>query len=147
MRQPGRNSEAIPGPDSFIGRGWAFPPTFLRAAGTAELVTGLTDIEQSLQILLRTELGERLMRPDYGCDLRELLFEQVDQALVAYVEDLVRTAILYHEPRIDLLSLDLSTDDNEGTITLVLEYRVRATNSRHNYVLPFNQLEATLLTR
>jgi phage baseplate assembly protein W len=139
-----RPVDPVSGPDSFLGRGWAFPPRFTPSAGTAEMVSGLADIEQSLGILLRTGIGERLMRPDYGCDLTDLLFEPVDAALVARVEDRVKTAILYHEPRIDLLGLEMTALDQGATVILTLTYRVRATNSRHNFVIPYNQLEATL---
>jgi len=149
MNNERRRAERAPGPDSFLGHGWSFPPTFARQASTlvAVMVHGVEDIEQSLTILLGTELGERLMRPDYGCDLRRMLFEPVDASAQAYVKDLVRTAILYHEPRIRLEALTLSPVPEEGRIDMLLEYVVRTTNSRHNYVFPYYVREGTNLER
>jgi len=147
MRDGRRKAERVPGPDSFLGRGWSFPPTFLRGRGTVATVHGVEDIEQSLEILLGTELGERLMRPDYGCDLRRMLFEPLDTSAEAYVKDLVRTAILYHEPRIRLDSLKLTPVPADGRIDMLLEYVIRTTNSRHNYVFPYYVREGTNLKR
>lgn len=142
-----RKTERVPGPDSFLGQGWSFPPTFLREQGTVATVHGVADIEQSLAILLGTEVGERLMRPDYGCDLRRMLFEPLDASAEAYVKDLVRTAILYHEPRIRLEALKLTPNPEAGAIDMLLEYVIRTTNSRHNYVFPYYVREGTNLKR
>lgn len=147
MKDGRRRAEPVPGPDSFLGRGWSFPPTFVREAGTVVMVHGVEDIEDSLEILLNTQLGERLMRPEYGCDLHDLLFEPVDTSAEAYVKDLVRTAILYHEPRIRLESLKLTPVPREGRIDILLEYLIRTTNSRHNYVFPYYVREGTNLER
>ncbi|RKH59547.1 GPW/gp25 family protein [Corallococcus aberystwythensis] len=147
MRDGQRKTERVPGPDSFLGRGWSFPPTFLRERGTVAIVHGVVDIEQSLAILLGTEVGERLMRPEYGCDLRSMLFEPLDASAEAYVKDLVRTAILYHEPRIQLDALKLMPVPETGSIAMLLEYVIRTTNSRHNYVFPYYVREGTNLER
>lgn len=147
MSDARRKTERVPGPGSFLGQGWSFPPTFLREQGTVATVHGVTDIEQSLAILLGTEVGERLMRPDYGCDLRRMLFEPLDTSAEAYVKDLVRTAILYHEPRIRLEALKLTPNPEAGSIDMLLEYVIRTTNSRHNYVFPYYVREGTNLKR
>ncbi len=147
MKDGRRRGQPVPGPDSFLGRGWSFPPTFMREAGTVVMVHGVEDIEGSLEILLSTALGERLMRPEYGCDLNDLLFEPADASAEAYVKDLVRTAILYHEPRIRLESLRLTPVPQEGRIDILLEYLIRTTNSRHNYVFPYYVREGTNLER
>ena len=89
--------------DKFLGRGWAFPPTFRRSPiGTSgvELIEAREDIEQSLTILLSTSLGERVLRPDYGCNLSDYQFEPMNASLVGFIRDMVSTALLYHEPRI-----------------------------------------------
>ena len=65
----------MPTDPSFLGTGWSFPPTFTRGGAEVDLVSGADDIEQSLQILLSTRLGERLMQPDFGCDLQQVMFE------------------------------------------------------------------------
>lgn len=108
---------------------------------------GVKDIEESLVILLSTELGERLMRPDYGCDIRRQLFEPLDATATAYVKELVNIAILYHEPRIDLTALRLVPVPEEGRMDIVIDYVVRNTNSGHNFVFPYYIREGTNLKR
>ncbi len=131
---------------SFLGTGWAFPPTFIAGGGEVELVAGTADIHQSLQILLSTRLGERLMQESFGCDLTNILFEEIDQSMVNSLTNLISDAILYHEPRITLDKLDVSQDDAEAGLLLIsLEYTVRSTNSRFNMVYPFYINEATVL--
>lgn len=122
----------------FLGRGWSFPPAFTKGGADVEMVAGHEDIHQSLQILLTTQLGERIMQDDFGCDLNTILFAEMDQGLVNTVTSLVSDAILYHEPRITLDNLDVSESPNEaGLLLIALEYTVRSTNSRFNMVYPF----------
>lgn len=129
---------------SFLGTGWAFPPEFNLAQKQAKMISDEEDIESSLHVLLTTKLGERIMLPDYGCNLEELLFENLDRTLVTYVVELIKTAILYHEPRIDIIKIDISeTDPLEGKLMIEIAYRVRATNSRRNMVFPFYREEGT----
>jgi phage baseplate assembly protein W len=128
---------------SFLGTGWAFPPSFTRGPQSVVMVSDEEDIRQSLEILLTTSVGERFLRPAYGCDLRRYLFEPLDAGLVAYIRDLVNNAILYHEPRIRLTDLTLTTRADEGTLLIELEYVIRATNSRQNFVFPFYKDEGT----
>lgn len=128
---------------SFLGTGWAFPPAFTRGPQSVVMVSDNEDIHQSLEILLTTSIGERFLRPTYGCDLRRYLFEPLDEGLVAYIRDLVNNAILYHEPRIRLTNLTLTTQANEGMLLIELEYVIRSTNSRQNFVFPFYKDEGT----
>ncbi|MEL7004245.1 MAG: GPW/gp25 family protein, partial [Bacteroidota bacterium] len=95
------------------------------------------DIKKSLGIILSTSLGERMMRPKFGCNLEELAFESLTTTLKTFVKDLIETAILYYEPRIDLEKVELTDQVNEGIILIDVEYRVRSTNSRQNLVYPF----------
>lgn len=130
---------------SFLGTGWGFPPEFTAGGADVVLVSDVEDIHQSLQILLATSLGERVMHEDYGCDLSTVLFEEMDQALVNRVSGLVTDAILYHEPRIELLSLDVFRDRvDAGRLRLHLAYAVLGTNSRFNMVYPFYLTQATV---
>lgn len=131
---------------AFLGIGWHFPPTFAEGGAAVEMVAGAADIAQSLQILLATRLGERVMHEDFGCDLTMLLFEEIDQGLVNTLTGLISDAILYHEPRISLDNLDISESDAEaGLLWISLEYTIRNTNSRYNLVYPFYVNEATNL--
>lgn len=129
---------------SFLGRGWGFPPRFGPHGASVEMVSGAQDISQSLEILLSTQLGERAMRPDFGCDLREFQFEPVSQALVNELSAIVSNAITAYEPRIQLEAIDVSDDDAiHGLLNIRVDYTVRATNSRFNLVYPFYLREAT----
>jgi phage baseplate assembly protein W len=128
---------------SFLGTGWAFPPTFTKNPCQVEMVSDEVDIEQSLKILLSTRHGERIMQPEYGCNLDVLLFEPINTSLITFVKDLIEKAVLYNEPRIDLKKIDIVTDQVlEGLLLIELEYVIRSTNSRYNLVYPFYLKEA-----
>lgn len=130
--------------DSFLGRGWGFPPEFSKTTASVLLTEGEDDIEKSLEILLSTRLGERIMVPGYGCNLEELLFKPLNLTLKTYIIDLIKTAILYHEPRIDVEKIRIEpSTDNDGLLLINIDYRVRVTNSRKNMVFPFYQSEGT----
>lgn len=108
------------------------------------MLEGEADIQSSLDILLSTMLGERVMQPRYGCDMRDLLFESVNTSLKALMADRVKTALLFFEPRIETEKIDILTDNSlEGLIQIEIVYRVRSTNSRMNYVFPFYRNEGT----
>ena len=127
---------------SFLGTGWSFPPEFVKSQKSVKMTSGEEDIKKSIHILLTTKLGERVMLPDYGCNLQELLFEELSTTLFTYVQELIKTAILYYEPRIDILSIDISeTDPLVGQLTIQIEYKIRATNARTNMVFPFYKEE------
>lgn len=107
------------------------------------LVQGEDDVRESLRILLSTSLGERLLRPDYGCDLRNFLFEPLDRTTVATIFDIVKRAILLHEPRVRMDDLRLETDQEAGRLDVEVVYTIRSTNTRSNIVFPFYRDEAT----
>ena len=130
---------------AFIGTGWSFPPTFAAGGTEVEMVSAAEDIQQSLQILLSTRLGERVMQDEFGCDLNHVLFEEIDQGLVNTLNGLISDAILYHEPRIELDRLEIDeSNGQDGLLLIRLEYTVRSTNSRFNMVYPFYLNEATV---
>ena len=130
--------------NNFLGKGWSFPPHFDRNTQSVHLTTGTEDINKSLEILLSTRLGERVMLPEYGCNLEELLFQSLDITLKTYIKDLITTAILYHEPRIDVSKIELdTTNELEGEILIKIDYVVRTTNSRANMVFPFYKVEGS----
>ncbi|MDP3644702.1 MAG: GPW/gp25 family protein [Bacteroidota bacterium] len=130
--------------DSFLGRGWGFPPEFSKNMASVVLTEDEEDIEKSLEILLSTRLGERIMLPGYGCNLDELLFKPLNLTLKTYVTDLIKTAILYHESRIDVEKIRIEpSNDTDGILLITIDYRIRITNSRKNMVFPFYQAEGT----
>ena len=102
------------------------------------------DIASSLEIILTTSIGERVMAPDFGCNLEDLLFESLDTTLKTLVADQIETALIYYEPRIDIEKISLDTDrDLEGIVLIEVTYRVRSTNTRYNFVYPFYKAEGT----
>ena len=132
----------------FLGTGWSFPPTFDRNAGSVDLVSEIADIEQSLNILLSTSLGERVMQPRYGCNLVDYLFEPLNSTVIGYIKDRVENAILFYEPRIIAEKVNVTAEGSqdllEGRFTISVEYSIPETNSRFNYVYDFYKNEALL---
>lgn len=129
---------------AFLGRGWSFPPAFDKGLPGVEMLEQEADIAASLQALLTTAQGERVMLPQFGCNLDELVFESLDTGTKALMTDKIESAILYHEPRIELESVRLDdTRELEGVVLIEVVYRVRTTNSRFNFVYPFYKLEGT----
>lgn len=130
----------------FLGRGWSFPPEFQRQVDAlgVKMVEEEEDIRESLRILISTRPGERVMQPAYGCGLHAMVFETINQSSVTEIKDIVERAVLFFEPRITLESIDIDTDDAlEGRIKIQLNYRVRKTNTRSNFVYPFYYLEGS----
>jgi uncharacterized protein len=128
----------------FQGRGWSFPPVFNRNIASVEMLERTDDIQSSLEILLTTMPGERIMLPDFGCSLEELLFESLDTRMKTLIADKIESAILYYEPRIDVENVRLDgSREWEGVVLIEIIYKVRATNSRFNFVFPFYKLEGT----
>jgi phage baseplate assembly protein W len=127
---------------SFLGTGWSFPPSFNKVQATIAMTSDVEDIERSLHILLSTRRGERIMQPTYGCNLDVLLFEPISLTLITYITDLIKTAIMYHEARITLNKVNVSDSDMlQGVVLIEVDYTVKSTNSRFNYVYPFYKNE------
>lgn len=128
----------------FLGRGWSFPPSFARDRAAVGMLEEEADIVSSLEILLGTAPGERVMQPFYGCNLAELLFEALDTRMKTLMADKLESAILYHEPRIALESVKLGESlELEGVVLIEVVYRVKSTNSRFNFVYPYYKQEGT----
>lgn len=122
---------------SFLGTGWGFPPEFIKSSGTVKMTSGEEDIHKSLEILFSTEFGERLLEPNYGCNLKTIVFEPIDATQSAYIENLISDAITYHEPRIVLEEININENPGEGIINIELEYIIPETNTRSNFVYPY----------
>ena len=131
---------------SFLGIGWSFPPTFNPGTGTVELVANEVDINQSLNILLSTSLGERPMQVRYGCNLQDYLFESLSSSVIGMIKERVEQAILFFEPRIIVETIEVTTADSldliEGRFTIAIDYSIPGTNSRFNYVYDYYDNEA-----
>ncbi|WP_132056071.1 GPW/gp25 family protein [Pseudocnuella soli] len=132
--------------DDFLGKGWSFPPTFDQGQKGVLMMEKVEDIQQSLQILLTTAVGERIMHPRYGCNMDEMVFKALDTTTKTIIKDKIRTAILFFEPRIDVVGIAMNAvNELEGEILIEIEYVVRATNSRFNFVFPYYINEGTEL--
>jgi phage baseplate assembly protein W len=124
-------------PHAFLGVGWSFPLT-VRADGTPAMVAHEEDVRQSILIILGTEPGERVMRPDFGAGLRSFVFEPVNPGTMTRLGNRVRDALVDFEARIDVLDVSVTTDPELRNLLLIdVSYRVRTTNSLHNLVYPF----------
>ncbi len=129
---------------SFLGAGWSFPPQFLDSTEGLHLSTDEQDIAESLIILLTTQPGERVMNPKYGCDLHSQVFSSINASTKTRIEDLISTAIMYFEPRIKLLGIDIDDSDQmNGRLNIGISYQIKGTNSRKNMVYPFYLTEGT----
>jgi len=127
----------------FLGRGWAFPPTFPNHGRGVGMVSEEEDILQSLRILLGTNIGERVLRPMFGWRRDALAFEPLTASSGALLRREIEQAVLFFEPRIDLNRITVNqSQDDVGRIDLRLDYTIRATNSRTNLVYPFYRDEA-----
>ena len=121
----------------FLGAGWPFP-IIPDHVGRLVYVEGDANVEQSLRVLLQTSLGERVMRPDFGCEAARLVFAPGSQQFMSLLETTVREAIRDWEPRIDVRDVATEADPvYPSRVTVSLAYTVRQTNTRNNLVFPF----------
>jgi uncharacterized protein len=121
----------------FLGRGWRFPLR-LDSNGKIMLSSGEDDIKEAIGIILSTSKGERVMQPDFGCGIHDLVFSSMSTTTIGMIEESVRDALVFYEPRIDVLKVEARSDEaRDGLIEINLEYRVRATNNEYNMVYPF----------
>ena len=132
--------------NSFLGTGWAFPPAFEKDSARVAMVSDEQDIKESLNILLSTSLGERVMQPRYGCNLNDYVFEALSSSMIGFIKDRVEQAILFYEPRIVAEKIEVtdsgSVDLIEGRFVISIEYTIPGTNSRFNYVYDYYKNEA-----
>jgi uncharacterized protein len=121
----------------FIGRGWSFPPRVNPRGGVA-LVSGSDEIEDGIKMILSTALGERVMRPDFGCGIWDLLFAPGDPNTLGLMAQSVREALSRWEPRIELREVRATPDEEDSSRVLIgVSFLVKSTNDRRNLVYPF----------
>ncbi len=128
---------AVPEGGDFLGRGWAFP-VGVGLDDEVALVADADDIRQSIRLILETDPGERVMRPDFGAGLRRLVFEPINMATLTLVRHRVEEALVAWEPRIDVQDVVVSAEDAaSGRLNIRIDYTIRATNTFYNLVYPF----------
>ena len=121
----------------FLGQGFAFPLQTNSRGGLA-LVAGVRDIEQSLRIILETLPGERVMRPEFGCRAKELLFAPRNAATESLLIQYVEQAVGRWEPRIELLGVEVLEDETpDGAWFVAIRYRIKDTHDERSLVYPF----------
>ncbi len=125
---------------AFLGRGWAFP-FLLDENGEVEMASDEEDIRQSVQIILGTAQGERVMRPDFGAGLQTLVFEPISTTTKALLRHRVEEALITWEPRIDNITAEVTAEPRQGRLMIEIRYRIRATNTFYNLVYPFYLME------
>jgi phage baseplate assembly protein W len=122
----------------WLGRGWAYPVQIDRRTGAIDVSEYEADIHQAMRIIIGTSRGERLMRPDFGCGIHDLVFEVMDTATLTRIETAVRESLTKYEARIELLGVDVDPlYAAEGKLLVEIDYRIRQTNQIGNFVYPF----------
>lgn len=121
----------------YLGTGWKYP---LQKSwdGNVSLSYREENVREAIWIILSTSLGERLMHPDFGCRIHELVFAPNNAGTVGLARFYVEDALVRWEPRIDVEEVDVMVDQHNPALLLIsVNYRVRANDSRHNLVYPF----------
>ncbi|MEM7013416.1 MAG: GPW/gp25 family protein [Verrucomicrobiota bacterium] len=122
----------------YLGTGWRFPPSFDRDTGSAAIVSGDEDVAQSIYLILSTALGERPLAQKFGCDIQQFAFEEIDQALLTGLTNVIQASLQEYEPRVGELAISVLPDENQqGVLNIAVQYTIRATNSRYNLVYPY----------
>jgi phage baseplate assembly protein W len=122
---------------AFLGVGWAYPPCAAKD-GTTALAAYEEDVKEAIRIILGTNWGERVMRPDFGAGLDAFVFSPLNQTTMQQVQTRVRDSLIKWEPRIDVKQVNVTIDPSERSKMLIaITYRVRVTNTLQNLVYPF----------
>ncbi|SAK99988.1 phage baseplate assembly protein [Caballeronia arationis] len=125
----------------FLGTGLRFPLQ-VTPQGRLALASGDRRVEESIALILGTRLGERVMQPNFGCSIHDLVFAPNNAATHTRAIDAVRRALVLLEPRIDVLEVSAQSAPAEPNLLLLrVDYRQRANNAIGNLVYPFFLLE------
>ena len=123
---------------AFLGRGWHFPVGVDDREGAIRLAEYETDIQQSIWIILSTSKGERVMRPEFGCGIHDLVFAVVNITTLTDIEENVREALALFESRIEVKQVKATSNAGlDGQVRISIDYEVRGTNNQLNFVYPF----------
>ncbi|WP_422360466.1 GPW/gp25 family protein [Reichenbachiella sp.] len=132
--------------NDYLGTGWAFPITFSEQTLELEMTHREQNVNDSIDIILKTNYGERCLEPQFGSGLRQFFFAQMDDTLKGEIIDMVEVSLLENEPRIDVEDIRIDfLDDDIGAINIEIDYTYTKTNTRHNHVFPFYLNEGTNL--
>jgi phage baseplate assembly protein W len=124
----------------FVGAGWCFPIQ-IDARGRVALSRRDRDIEEAIKIILLTPKGQRVMRPEFGCKIHELVFAPNDATTAGLASYYVEEAITMWEPRIRLIEVNASPDEeNDGRLLIHIDYEIKSTYDRRSLVFPFYRI-------
>ncbi|MGC9526907.1 MAG: GPW/gp25 family protein [Limnospira sp.] len=123
-------------PPTYLGQGFAFPLE-INQQGNWALSAGDRNVRESILLILMTDLGERLNRPDFGCRLSELSFAPINSETLMLMRIYVREALEQWEPRIIVDDVLAIPDGGGGRVDLVINYRLKPTHDRRSLVYPF----------
>ncbi len=115
-----------------FGKGVAFPP---RIAGDGRVAwsEGETNVREAIQIILLTEMRERVMTPEFGGSLGEFLFEPNTVTTRHLIKDRIARALMQWEPRITVESVDVTEDATDAQAAIaIITYKLRATQTRES---------------
>ena len=149
-------ASSVPQDHEFLGRGWRFPPA-LDLKGVA-MSAYEQKIAESIRIVLGTSKGERVMRPEFGCGIHDLVFESANESTLALIRAAVTEGLILWEPRVELLDVRIEAAPGyrlragpsgnstgslspagirDGALIIAIDYRIRSTNNEFNLVYPF----------
>ncbi|MCM1497996.1 MAG: GPW/gp25 family protein [Clostridium sp.] len=122
----------------FLGNGWQFPVTVDSMTGQIRESSYEENIKQSIYLIVMTRKGERVMRPDFGCDIHQFMFDTIDYTTLMIMQQAVEAALIRWEPRIQDIRVEVRDRVQENSaVEIGIAYRVRTTNSPFNLVFPF----------
>lgn len=121
----------------FLGKGFAFPVSVDPVSGRMRTAGEEESIQQAIYLILMTKKGERVMRPEFGCQIHEFAFDTMDFGTLSRMEESVKEALILWEPRIRDIEVEIAAGEKEGVMEMHIQYVVRSTNNPYNLVYPF----------
>lgn len=120
---------------NFLGVGWKFPVQVDEATGRIKTSHYEEDVQEAIRIIIMTGRGERMMRPEFGCGLREYVFAGLSYDTATQMRTAIQRALINWEPRIT--EVDVNVEEDRGRMMIYVAYVVRATNNPYNLVFPY----------
>ena len=121
----------------FLGSGWKFPIEVDNRGGIS-VSRHEKKIEESIRIILSTAKGERVMRPEFGCDIHEFTFAVINASTLTMIQSAISEALVLFEPRIEVINIETSTERLEaGELMININYKIRSTHHEFNLVYLF----------
>lgn len=122
---------------NFLGVGWKFPVSVDETTGRIRMSQHEEDIKEAIGLILMTRKGERMMKPEFGCGIQEYMFTGMDYTTLSQIEEEIRNALMNWEPRITDVEVEVEADKGGASLSIHVDYVVRATNNPFNMVYPY----------